>query len=365
MLNSTKIYGAGSIGNHLANAARRLGMSVVLCDIDPAALERARLEIYPGRYGSWDTDIELTSVDDAPKGESDLIIVGTPPDSHVELAMIALEERPKALLIEKPLSTPSLDGLLELRARAAGLGVEVFVGYDHAVSTSISKLESIVKKAEYGDLVTLDVEFREHWHGIFSAHPWLDGPKDTYLGYWQRGGGACGEHSHAINMWQHLSDICAKGRISMVSAELEYINDGVCDYDRLCMVQVETENGMKGRIVQDVVTYPVRKEAFMQFESGALHWQCGGDPKGDLVTHGQFPNSYETLLVEKTRPDDFISELTHIKNSLKKGTSSPISLEKGLETMLIIAACHLSGREGRKVSIDYSKGPVQAALQLL
>ena len=46
-----KIYGAGSIGNHLANASRTLGYSVDICDIDPAALERTKTQIYPSRYG--------------------------------------------------------------------------------------------------------------------------------------------------------------------------------------------------------------------------------------------------------------------------------------------------------------------------
>lgn len=365
MLNSVKIIGAGSIGNHLAHASRQLGMSVFLCDVDPSALERTKSEIYPSRYGSWDPQITTVLVKNAPVGEFDFIIVGTPPDSHIELGMRALEEKPKALLIEKPLSTPSLDGLLELQSRADSLGVKVFVGYDHAVSPAISMLATVFNNSEFGNLITLDVEFREHWHGIFTAHPWLDGPKDTYLGYWERGGGACGEHSHAINMWQHLADVTGKGRIITVSAELDYINDGTCEYDQLCLLQVETENGMKGRVVQDVVTYPVRKEAFLQFEKGAIQWQCGGDPKGDVIFHGLFPNPLERVLIEKTRPDDFIAELNHIRNSLQIDTGSPISLKRGLETMLVIAASHLSGREGRKVSINYNKGPIRDALELL
>lgn len=365
MLNSVKIIGAGSIGNHLANASRQLGMSVVLCDVDPAALERTESEIYPARYGSWDPNITTSLVQNAPVGQFDLIIIGTPPDSHVELGLKALEEKPQGLLIEKPLSTPCLEGLFELQSRANSLGVRVFVGYDHAVSRSISMLEDVANISQYGDLVTLDVEFREHWHGIFSAHPWLDGPKDTYLGYWARGGGACGEHSHAINMWQHLADISGKGRIVTVSAELDYVNDGICEYDRLCLMQVETESGMKGRIVQDVVTFPVRKEAFLQYENGAVRWQCGGDPKGDVIMHGLFPDPLEKILVEKSRPDDFIIELSHIRDSVNKEVKSPLSLERGLETMLVIAAAHLSGQENRKVSINYNAGPIRDALELL
>ena len=51
---NVKIYGSGSIGNHLAQASRRMGWSVDMCDIDDEALIRAKNEIYPARYGSWD-----------------------------------------------------------------------------------------------------------------------------------------------------------------------------------------------------------------------------------------------------------------------------------------------------------------------
>ena len=53
------IFGAGSIGNHLANASKRLNWSVTILDIDPKALQRTKGEIYPQRYGSWDESIKL------------------------------------------------------------------------------------------------------------------------------------------------------------------------------------------------------------------------------------------------------------------------------------------------------------------
>ncbi len=40
-MHSIRIVGAGSIGNHLAHAARTRGWLVTLTDIDRAALERA------------------------------------------------------------------------------------------------------------------------------------------------------------------------------------------------------------------------------------------------------------------------------------------------------------------------------------
>ena len=128
-----KIIGAGSIGNHLAHASRSLGWDVTICDVDQAALDRTKSQIYPTRYGTWDDAISLSLVDTAPRGKFDLIIVGTPPDSHLPLALDALTEHPKALLIEKPLCSPTLDGAETLKTQVADSKTLTFVGYDHVV----------------------------------------------------------------------------------------------------------------------------------------------------------------------------------------------------------------------------------------
>ena len=44
-----RIFGAGSIGNHLSNALRRFDYEVEVIDIDKNALIRMRDEIYPSR----------------------------------------------------------------------------------------------------------------------------------------------------------------------------------------------------------------------------------------------------------------------------------------------------------------------------
>ena len=81
---NVKIHGAGSIGNHLANASRRMGWGVTLCDLDPSALKRTREEIYPARYGQWDDAIQLCTSAEAPQGGFDLIFIGTPPGIKVK-----------------------------------------------------------------------------------------------------------------------------------------------------------------------------------------------------------------------------------------------------------------------------------------
>ena len=356
-----KILGAGSIGNHLAHAARRRGWSVDLCDIDPAALERTAKDIYPGRYGEWDPGISLYHSDDAPRGGYDLICIGTPPDLHISLALAALEENPASLLVEKPLCGPGLESVAEFIHKAKG--VEVFVGYDHVVGAAATTVSELVGAA-LGKVETIDVEFREHWGGIFAAHPWLEGPHDSYLGYWRRGGGACGEHSHAINLWQRFAYLVGAGRVVEVSAMLDYVRDGTVDYDRLALLHLKTESGLIGRVVQDVVTRPTRKFARIQARDGWIEWHCGYRSGCDAVVSLIGGSEVVERIFEKTRPDDFIRELGHIDDCLSHGTAdqSPIALQRGSETMLVVAAAHRSASSGRTIRIDYDRGPTPEAL---
>jgi len=361
VISEVKVIGAGSIGNHLANASRRMGWDVTICDIDPGALERTRTEIYPSRYGDWDDAITLTTSDKAPKGGFDLIVVGTPPHTHLDLALAAIAEKPKAILVEKPICGPDLHRAEELRQAAADAGVRVFTGYDHVVGEAAEIAGQSAQTPDFGALTTLDVEFREHWGGIFAAHPWLAGPWETYLGFSAKGGGASGEHSHAINLWQHFAHLTGAGRVTRVSARMDWVRDDKVDYDRLCAMVLETEEGLIGRCIQDVVTKPPRKWARMQFAEGAVDWQCGVEPGIDRVTM-QAGDAVSVQDVSKTRPDDFIRELTHINACLSAGEESSISLDRGLDTMLVVAAAHLSDKTGRAVQIDHAKGCVPEAL---
>ena len=143
-----KIIGAGSIGNHLSNACRTLGWKVDLCDIDSKALERTKKLIYPSRYGKWDKEIGLFDMKDAPTGGYDIIFIGTPPDSHIKIALDAIKEKPKAICIEKPVCQPNLNKLAYLVNILKKNRIFAFVGYDHVVGNAAEYASRIIKKFE-------------------------------------------------------------------------------------------------------------------------------------------------------------------------------------------------------------------------
>ncbi|NRF33149.1 Gfo/Idh/MocA family protein [Vibrio coralliilyticus] len=358
-----KVFGAGSIGNHLSYACRSKGWEVTICDTDSDALLRTKEDIYPSRYGRWDESINLIDASQRDDSQYDLVIIGTPPQTHSAIALDVLKNNPpKVILIEKPMLTPDLKDAQDLFRLSQEKGVVITVGYNHTLTQNTVEAERLLQNNIIGNALTISSMTREHWGGIFGAHPWLNGPSDTYLGYWEQGGGACGEHSHAINIWQHFAHVLGKGRITKVSAKMNFVSDGDAMYDDMCFLNVETESGFVGNIVQDVITEPTRKNLRIQGDNGFMEWHVGYKG-GDALIYSNGTEQTE-MLIEKTRPDDFKGEIEHLENILNGQLEkiSPVSMERGLDTMMVIAAAFKSHFENREVTIDYSKGYTLDAL---
>lgn len=339
-----KVIGAGSIGNHLAQASRRMGWDVTVIDMDQKALKRMRDEIYPARYGAWDEGIRQFVAGTEPKGEYDIIMVGTPPDVRMKVALTQLKEKPRLMLLEKPLCAPDGKGLKEVAKAAKKQGTVVVVGYDHAVSAAIGFVADLLKQKTVGEVLTLDVEFREHWEGIFKAHPWLSGPQDTYLGYIARGGGASGEHSHALHLWQYLAAVAGMGTWKSVQATYDMKKAGKAEYDALAAFSFVTDKKKTGRVIQDVYTKPTRKWVRAQGAAGYIEWLCNGDPRGDVVRWKKDGDTEESVRVfDKKRPDDFYMETLHIQDILSKKVKpahSPIALEGGIRVIEVLKTAY-------------------------
>jgi predicted dehydrogenase len=341
---NVKVFGAGSIGNHLTQAARRMGWSVTVVDRDQAALDRMKNDIYPARYGAWDSGITQHISGAEPKGGYDIIVIGTPPHVRLSVALAALKEKPKLMLLEKPLCGPEAKDLKKLVTLAKKQKTILLVGYDHGVAESVQFIADMISKKPIGEILTLDVEFREHWEGIFKAHPWLSGPKDTYLGYISMGGGASGEHSHALHLWQYLARITGIGTWKEMTAIYDMKKSGKTEYDAMAAFTFVTDKKKVGRVIQDVVTKPTRKWARIQGESGYIEWYCNGDPRGDVVKWKRSGDDTEQVKVfDKKRPDDFYREMLHVNDVLNKKISaseSPISIESGVRVIEVLKTAY-------------------------
>ena len=350
---SVKIYGAGSIGNHLANAFRSKNFEVILSDIDPAAIDRAKNFIYPERYGEWDTKISLQNSNNLGSLYTDIVFIGTPPEFHVQIALKELENLPKLILIEKPLCEPAMKDLDLLYKLSKNTNTIILVGYNHVVSKAAFKMKQFLKEDYLGKIQTISSYTKEHWGGIFNAHPWLDGPKDSYLGFTSKGGGALCEHSHGLNFWQHLSNNLKLGRIEEVNAEIFFNKDNQINYDKLIIATLKTETGHYGDLIQDVITFPTIKKSRVQGKDRFVEIELSVN-NSDIITTGEMNYTCEKIILNKTRQNDFIWEVEHVIDLLDgRIKKSPISLDRGIETMCVIEALFRSSQERKPVKVNW------------
>ena len=127
-----------------ATFSAALSLASLLC----CALAIAYLDAMRINHGEYYA-LLLFATAGMPVGGYDLICIGTPPDSHLKLALNALQEKPRAFLVEKPLCGPDLElaqDLLELAQNLRRRGV----ARDLPTHECCTKLAQLLALAPHG-----------------------------------------------------------------------------------------------------------------------------------------------------------------------------------------------------------------------
>lgn len=329
----SRIFGAGSIGNHLAHALRNVGSHVEVIDIDPNALSRMRDQIYPTRYGSWDTSINLL---EHPSGDVvDLEIIGTPPDTHASLILQRVrEQKSKYWLVEKPCLPADTSLITQVNECIASYNAQVFVGYNHSVSPAFLKFQELLPQLPL--LQSLHCFWLEHWDGIFKAHPWLSGPSDSYLGYTRRGGGSLSEHSHGLHLL-----LCSLGTLGFIKPHIGEAKVSLSDdslHDQSANLKLVVDTDLDIRYSTDVLSTVTRKEICARSQYHSLVCTFGADDgKSDKVVYSS-PDETLEFVFPRTRVSDFEHEIKLLSSpSLDKSHLSNLDWTNATQVMLLIA----------------------------
>ena len=142
------IVGSGRWGiNHVRAFARSsLGRVQLVCDPDPAALERARAFVPEARLVTSYADV-------LGAGDVDAVVLATPARTHAEMALAALAAH-KHVLVEKPLALGVADAerVTEAAERAAKV---LMVGHLMLYHPVVERMRHVVQSGELGDLFYL------------------------------------------------------------------------------------------------------------------------------------------------------------------------------------------------------------------
>lgn len=335
------IFGSGSIGNHLANACRKIKLSVSVTDISFKALIRMKNEIYPLRYLKWDKQIQIIKYSDVFKSKTkyDLVIIGTPPGTHYSLIKkIFSKINFEKLMIEKPLSTYRTN--IDYKMLSSMLyKKKIFVGYNHSVSESFSYFQNLLKKIKKKDLTFIGINWQEGWSGILNAHFWNKNEFSSYLGDISKGGGSTHEHSHGLHLLVCLGDIIKFKLPEQMNKFIHYkIKNKKIYYDNYVNINWKLNNFLIN-YTSDLITEPANKSISLFTKTEKYELIFNYKKKFDLVKKTKLKTGFSKLkLFKKKRSTDFINEINHIlkTNTFQKYKKSFIKLNNGIETQKIV-----------------------------
>ncbi len=352
------IVGAGSVGIHYARAWSKAGAQVTLFDNSNLALDRLA-ETWFKRYSDIlpSTISTLGDIDRFLGNQFDFVIIGTPPEFHLEVFRSVHSKMPEVLVeVQKPFLPPNPEEIREFLDFWLPEGQEsrLISGYNYRFSSSFRFLLQLLKSSNE-TVEYIGVNWQESWQGPLSAHYWLKSIEDSYLGHSLRGGGAGFEHSHglelAIATWLHLGI----GRFEEHKGDFE-INEGDMADSAFCFEAENSLNDVKLRVVQSALPGPTRKCITIRTRKGleiSLNFASAQD---ELVIEG--PSRSEKFCFGKNREEDFDAVVRGALQYFRKidlgGNPFLEGRKSGMLTLLYLTESYLS-KNGTKIFDDSSK----------
>ena len=329
------IFGAGSIGNHMAHASRKLNHLVSVTDINLKALKRMKNQIYPRRYENWDKSITLINYSEVFKKKEnyDLIIIGTPPSTHLELLKkINKNLNFKNILIEKPLSTPLKNDFSLIKIKD---NYKKFIGYNHSISSSFSFFIKMINRLNKKNIREIEINWCENWLGIMNAHFWMKNKKESYLSYFKNGGGSLQEHSHGLHLAYIISRKLNLNILKNLSCKI--YKDKTKKYDISTQMSSCNEE-LFFNYRTNLISFPARKNIIINSKNFKFEWYCNFIKNTDKVVITNLKtNKNKSKIFKKTRSSEFENEIKYILNcDLKKYKNSPINILNGISVQKII-----------------------------
>jgi UDP-N-acetyl-2-amino-2-deoxyglucuronate dehydrogenase len=309
---------------------------VGLCDVDPAALQKA--EERTGCPGFRSLESLLAGTD------ADVVILATPSGLHADQA-VQVAEAGRHVMTEKPMATRWQDGKRMVHACDLA-GVHLFVVKQNRRNATLQLLKRAVDKGRFGRIymVTINV-FWTRPQAYYDSAPWR--------GTWEFDGGAfMNQASHYVDLLDWLI-----GPIESLQAYTATLERNI-QVEDTGVVSIRWRTGALGSMNVTMLTYPKNLEGSITIigEKGTVrvggvavnridHWEfADSDPDDSRVEQA----SYETTSVYGFgHPLYYDNVIKSLRGEAKPDTDG----REGLHSLEILIATYLSARDGRRVAL--------------
>ncbi len=274
----------------------------------------------------------------------DLVILASPPHTHLDLGLAALEAG-TAVVIDKPF-VPTVIDAKNLIAAAEETGRLLAVYQNRRWDGDFLTIKKLLAAGTLGTVHRFESTF-ERW-GAATADRW----QDTTTA--DQGAGI------TYDLGSHLIDqaLCLFGPATVESAELGIVRSGgVSDDDsfisllhasgvrsHLIMSRVAGQSGPRFRVLGSSSSYKVYgldgQEPFLKHGQWPGSEGYGVTPESEWGTVG-IDGSPDGLSAEPTEPGDYPAFYAGIAASILDGAPSPVDVRDSLEVVRIIERAHV------------------------
>lgn len=333
------LVGCGRIANNHFGAieAHKNDVELVgVCDIDPAALQKAVERTAAKGYANIESLLADT--------DADLIILTTPSGLHPDQAVQSLQAG-FHVMTEKPMATRLHDGERMVQA-ADRAGKRLFVVKQNRLNATLQLLKRAVTEKRFGKIhmVHLNVFWTRPQEYYDQGNGWR--------GTWEFDGGAfMNQASHYVDLMEWLI-----GPVQDVQAMISTHRD--IEAEDTGVVNIRWRNGALGSMAVTMCTYPKNLEGSITIlgETGTV--RIGGVAVND-IQEWQFADScdydeqvkaanYETTSVYGFGHPLYYQNVIEVL----RGKAEPITDgREGLKSLELLIAAYLAARDNKTVSL--------------
>ena len=308
------VVGCGSIGErHIRNLTMLSVGKIIACDTNPE-----RLVFITEKYGIQETYTELQEAIDQ---EIDAVLICTPPNSHIPIAVKAVGSKAH-VFIEKPMSN-SLDGVDELIKRASKNGLIICVGYNFRFHRGLELVKNMLDRGEIGTILSARAEFGQY---LPDWRPWQD-YMQSYTAKKDLGGGIILDGSHEIDyMCWLLGDVdeifCFTGKVSSLEVETEDATE----------ILLKFKSGAIGEVHLDFVRRDYSRTCEIIGETGTIKWSY----QDRLVkVYSVDVGGWKAFNIKADPTDMYMQEMQHFINCVKFRETPLVDGIEGKKTLRI------------------------------
>jgi predicted dehydrogenase len=330
------IVGSGSVGRRHGRNLAALGARISA--VDPRA---DRLDEFAGEVDLVGRYLTLQEALAAAAGY-DGVVIGSPPNAHVEQSLAALGAG-LPILLEKPVS-PDLASAEQLMAAAAESGVPVLLGYTWRWWPPLRRVRELLAEGVVGRLRHVQFHMSAH---LADWHPW-EPYQAFFMASTALGGGALLDESH----WTDLA-LWLFGKPATITADIAKLSDLDIDTDDNVDMLLTYEDGPRVTIHLDIYGRPHEKYIRFVGEQGTMLWTA--DPNRIAIGHEMTGwSTCEEFTCE--RNDMFIAVAKEFIDVQKGAPVATCSLTDGVEVLRVIEAARTASAEGRTIALGASDG---------